>query len=243
MLLLHGLPASHVMWRTQFRALAAEFRVIAPDLPGQGASPAPAEPPSLAYSAARVADLLERLELPAVHFVGFSAGGYIALELLRTRPELARSVTLADTRASADGPDERAGRLARADALAQSGATMDEMVRNFAPGVLSPAVPDAVLAEVRSWVAANEPADIAWVLRSVAARTDSFDVLAALTVPTLIVVGEHDGVTTPAEAERMRAARGAADLATIAHAGHLSNVEQPAQFNETLLRFLRTTTR
>jgi pimeloyl-ACP methyl ester carboxylesterase len=54
------------------------------------------------------------------------------------------------------------------------------------------------------------------------------------------MVGEHDVLTTPADAQQIASAIPSADLVSIELAGHLSNMENPDAFNEALLRFLRT---
>ena len=59
-------------------------------------------------------------------------------------------------------------------------------------------------------------------------------------MPTLIVVGEEDALTPPAEAEGMQAAIPRATLVRLPHAGHLSNLETPEAFNEAVNVFLST---
>jgi 3-oxoadipate enol-lactonase len=67
--------------------------------------------------------------------------------------------------------------------------------------------------------------------------TDLRDDLARITAPTLVIAGEHDVATTPADAELLRARIPGARLITLP-AAHLSNVEQPTAFTNAVLEFL-----
>ena len=60
-----------------------------------------------------------------------------------------------------------------------------------------------------------------------------------IAAPTLVVTGDEDTVYPPATAEAMARRIPGARLAVIAGAGHVSNLEQPEAFNETVLGFLR----
>ena len=94
LVLLHGLGCSRAAWEEILPALAEQFDVIAVDLPGFGASaPLPAgSEPSPAELATAVAGLLNDLGIDRPHLAGNSLGGWIAMELAKTRP--VRSVTL-----------------------------------------------------------------------------------------------------------------------------------------------------
>ena len=67
-----------------------------------------------------------------------------------------------------------------------------------------------------------------------------YDELAAITVPTLVAVGDEDVATVPAKAERIHAAIRGSTLVRIPRAGHSSSVEQPASVNSAIDAFLTT---
>jgi pimeloyl-ACP methyl ester carboxylesterase len=71
-----------------------------------------------------------------------------------------------------------------------------------------------------------------------AERSDHTKLLAKISVPTLVIVGETDELTPPAEAEKMNRAIKDSRLVKISNAGHLSPLENPAEFNSALLNFL-----
>jgi pimeloyl-ACP methyl ester carboxylesterase len=75
-------------------------------------------------------------------------------------------------------------------------------------------------------------------LAAIAERPDSRPLLPSIAVPTLVVVGEEDTVTPPAESQAMASAVPHARLATIPAAGHLSNLEVPEAFNRVVRGFL-----
>jgi pimeloyl-ACP methyl ester carboxylesterase len=95
-----------------------------------------------------------------------------------------------------------------------------------------------IAARVRELVLANSTDAIAGAINALMTRPDSTPLLADIHCPTLIAVGEADTITPPAMSKAMSQAIGGSTLEIIAHAGHLSNLEQPAAFNQALARFL-----
>jgi len=235
-LLLHAFPLHGGMWAAQAAALSARHRVIVPDYPGLGlSSPAPATS-TMALLAGQVRGLLGHLRVERVAVAGLSMGGYLALELWRQAPGLFRGLALCDTKAGADTPEGAAGREAFARSALEHGLTWvaDQMV----PKLLKPSPDPAVTKAVRHLVGGGTPAGVAAAQRGMAVRPDSTPTLATVTVPTLVVVGAEDGLTPPAEAEKLAAGIRGARLVRIAGAGHLANLESPAAFTEALAAFV-----
>jgi pimeloyl-ACP methyl ester carboxylesterase len=77
-------------------------------------------------------------------------------------------------------------------------------------------------------------------LRGMARRRDSTDLLREIRVPTLVVVGDQDAITPPAESEMMASTIPGATLVKIPGAGHLSNLENPQAFTSAIRDFLRS---
>ena len=88
----------------------------------------------------------------------------------------------------------------------------------------------------------NNAEGIARALHGMAERADSTELLARIECPTLVIVGSDDAITPPSEAEKMSQAIAGARLMTIAGVGHLSNLEQPEEFNRAVSDFLLTDT-
>jgi pimeloyl-ACP methyl ester carboxylesterase len=243
-LLVHGFPLDHSMWDAQIEAFAPFCRVIAPDLRGFGQSPLGRYVESLGVSMERYADdlveLLDALKVTEpVVLAGFSMGGYVAWQFVRKHPARVRALVPCDTRAVADSEDARAGRLKMAENVAEwgSGRVADMM----GPKLFAPQTFDkkpAVVAAVRRVVERTLPAGIAAAQRGMAARPDVTSLLPTIRVPTLVLVGEQDAISPPAEMKTIGDAIPGAKLEIIADAGHMTTLENPEDFNDALTAFV-----
>jgi 3-oxoadipate enol-lactonase len=235
-LLVHGFPLSGEMWTPLATRLRSRYRLIIPDLRGHGASEA-SETASMQRYAADLAQLLDHLdETRRVVVVGLSMGGYVAFEFVRRYPERVRALVLANTRASADSPEQVRTRRDTAERVLREGSHVvaDAMLgKLFSPGTA---------AELRDrWrgiMAATPPRGVAAALGAMAERPDSIDTLRAFASPVLVVAGRDDAVTSLDDARAMRDAAGNATLEVIEGAGHMSPVEQPDRFASVLQTFL-----
>jgi pimeloyl-ACP methyl ester carboxylesterase len=239
LLLVHAFPVNAMMWEGQLALSESGWHVIAPHLRGF-AGPG-GEPPAASVDdyAGDVIDLLDALHVKQAVVGGLSMGGYIAFALLRHAPRYVQGLMLADTRSQADTPDGIAARTRLLQTLAGKGpaGVADEMIPKLLGDTTRRTQP-TVVETVRSMTLANPADAIAGAIRALMSRPDSTPLLTTIHVPTLIIVGEEDGVTPPAAAEEMHHAIGGSHLVRIADAGHLSNLEQPAQFNAALAAFL-----
>jgi len=243
LILLHAFPLSADMWRPQLAAVPPGWRFIAPDLRGFGES-APGggldTPSSIEDYGEDVLALLDGLALGPVVVAGLSMGGYAAFSLLRLQPDRVAALVLADTRAEADGDAARASRDAMRETLAAGGAAgvFDTMRVGLLGETTRTSRPD-VAERVRAIAVAQPAIGIRDALHRLKSRPDSTPLLGAIACPVLIVVGEEDQITTPDVARSLHARIAGSSLALIPKAGHLSNLEQPGEFNAALTRFLQ----
>lgn len=93
-LFIHGVPATHTLWRPIVERVAEERHCILPDLPGFGGSPAPHSLLTIADRAAEVLAAADRLGVEKFDLVGHSYGGAVALTLAASAPERIRSLAL-----------------------------------------------------------------------------------------------------------------------------------------------------
>jgi pimeloyl-ACP methyl ester carboxylesterase len=223
------------MWSGVARAMAPGLHVLKPDLPGHGSSAAPA-PTSLEGHADFVEAILARLPGP-VGLAGFSMGGYVALALMRRRPEKVRALALVDPRA---GADDAAGRAKRDEAIATVGTGgIEPIAQAMLPKLLSPeGLKKADLVErVTRMMKRQKPETVQADLAAMRDRPDSTQALASIKVPTIVVVGELDALTPPSESQAMAAAIAGARLVTVPDAGHLAPMERPRAVAAALAEF------
>jgi len=238
-LLLHAFPLGLAMWDPQAAALAGSHQVVRFDARGFGGSP----PGDGLLTMERIADdaagVLDRLGIPSAAVVGLSMGGYAAFAMVRRHPERLRALVLADTRAGADSPEARANRAAQAEKVRREGgrAIADAVLPKLL-GAASHRERPELVARVRQIIEANPARGITDALAGLAARADSTPTLREIRVPTLVVVGEEDAITPPAEAEILQRGIAGSALAAIPRAGHLSSMENPDEFNRALRSFL-----
>jgi 3-oxoadipate enol-lactonase len=241
LVLLHAFPLAAEMWRPQLDAVPAGWRFVAPDLGGFGQSQIgdSSLPASMEGHARDVVALLDHLGLDRAVIAGLSMGGYVAFALLRLAPERVAGLVLADTRAEADDDAARASRDRMAETLEQGGpaAVFERMLPGLLGATTRASRPDVVRG-VQELVLA-QPADrIRRAIDSLKSRPDSTPLLARIACPTLVIVGDEDAITNVDSVRRMHGRIPGAELAVIEKAGHLSNLEQPGQFNRVLAAFL-----
>ena len=238
--LLHAFPLNASMWSAQREALAPRFRVICPDQRGFGGTQLGHDEPSLDEVADDVVAMLDARKVGTFVLGGLSMGGYVAMALLRRHPDRVRGLVLADTKAGADSEEAAAGRRRIADAVIEAGNAsllLDDVLPKLVGETTKQCRP-LVWGRVKALVERAPPYAVAWAQRAMAARPDSFGTLKAVTVPTLVVRGEEDVLSTAEDTQAMADAVPDAELVTIPQAGHLANVEAPEEFNAALLAFL-----
>ena len=242
-LLVHGFPLNRSMWDPQIGQLrAAGLRVIAPDVRGFGASEAgPPGPLTMDQHADDLAGLLDALGVTQpVVLIGLSMGGYVAFSFWRRYRARVQALALLDTRASPDSPQAQADRhrlAAEVEALASPQPAIEAMLpRFFSPHLRAGS---RLEKQVMAMMASTQPRAVADGARGLAARPESFSALATIDVPTLVVVGEYDALTPPADSEAIAAGVRGARLVRVAEAGHMSNLENPDEVNQALRDWLK----
>jgi pimeloyl-ACP methyl ester carboxylesterase len=166
-------------------------------------------------------------------------GGYVALAFARRHADRLRGLVLADTRAEPDDEAARANRdRAIAGASQSTGAAFIETMLPRLLGASTLAARPEVVAEVRRIAEAQEAAGIVGALQALRDRPDARPSLAAIAVPTLVIVGGEDVLTPPAVARQLAGGIAGARLEEIDGAGHLSNLEQPERFTASVRAFL-----
>jgi 3-oxoadipate enol-lactonase len=240
LLFVHGFPLDHTMWQAQIDELSRDYRVVAPDLRGFGESPLGEGEVTMRRYADDLATLLDRLGIrEKIIFCGLSMGGYIAWQFWQKYAERLAALVVCDTRAVADTPEARAGRAELATRVLAKGpqAAADAMLPKLFGPESQRDRPEAIAA-TREVILRNPAGGIAAALDGMAKRPDVAGMLNGIAVPTLVIVGEHDSISPPAEMRGIADRIPGAEFALIKRAGHMSPVENSLEFNAALRRFL-----
>lgn len=217
-----SLGTTHELWEPNLRALRARHRVVRYDHPGHGRSPA--GPDTIEGLARAALELLDELALERVTFCGLSLGGMVGMWLGAHAPERLERLVLCCTAprlAPAEQWLERAATVRRDGLEAIADAVLE---RWFTPRFAGDR------ARWRAMLVSTPPEGYARCCEAIA-RMDLRDELAALGVPTTVILGRHDPVVDE-ESKRLLAAAGpVVEL----DAAHLANVEQPERFATAVL--------
>jgi 3-oxoadipate enol-lactonase len=244
-LFVHGFPLSHSMWRAQLEAFASGHRVIAPDLRGFGESDVTEGKVTMEQHADDLAVLLDELNVDEpVVLCGLSMGGYIAWQFQQKYPNRLRALILCDTRAIADTPDGVENRRRLAKMVIENGSAAVASV--MLPNLFSPATADrdqSAIDELRQTIEATSPQGIAAASLGMAVRPDVTPFLPNIETPSLLIVGEDDGISPPEEMRSIATAMPDARLEVIPEAGHMSPLENPESVNTAIREFLQSLTR
>lgn len=223
----HGYSATSQMWNGQLPALADKYRVITWDMRGHGQTDSPDDP--AAYSEAATCDdlaaILRHLGIESAVIGGLSLGGYMSLAFNLAHPEMTRALMLFDTGPGYKNPVGR-------EAWNETARKRAEIFE--AKGL------DALGGSAEVRVSTHRSAKgLALAARGMLAQFDSrvIESLPYIAVPALVLVGDKD---TPflGGTDYMAAKIPNARKVVIENAGHASNIDQPAAFNEAVLSFL-----
>jgi len=229
---LHGVGSDKSVWRPQLLRFAHERRSIAFDYPGYGESDPAPEGTSRDTYAAAILSAMSFLGIRKAHVCGLSLGGVVAIAMHAAARERCASLILADSfavhpegraiydRSIAASNGLRAMAEARVDILLAQPA--DANVRREVVETMSRIDPAAY----------RIGAEAVWL-------ADQRARAGAIARPTLIVVGDHDAVTPVALSKELVDMIPGAQMEVIQNAGHLTNLEQPDEFNRIVGAFIR----
>jgi len=246
-LLLHGLGATHAIWRLNIPALAQDHTVYAPDLPGHGDSASPKLPYTLNFGVRFAAAFMDAAGLDKVALVGSSMGGLLALATAVRHPQRIQALALADPA----GLGRELARPMRLASVPLIGPILAALEMRFRPGLLPSLFhhPDRIdpdmAAEINRMASAPGIRSTALnVLRhgvSLGGLKPSLvqlDGLRHLSCPVFIVWGAEDRIIPVAHTQLARQAMPSAQVHVLPECSHLPFIEKPQAFNSLLTNFL-----
>ena len=236
--LAHSLACTHEMWHPQFEALQKDYRVVAYDLRGHGATSVPQGPYSMTHLVEDVLALAEALSLDRFHFVGLSIGGMIGQLLALTAPEKLISLTLCAT-TSRIPPEGRAAfeeRIAIAEKEGMAALVEPTLARWFTAPYRAESPPE--LEAVGRQILETPVGGYVGCCRAIQ-QLDLTDRLDAIAAPTQILAGRDDPGMPVSVMETIRDRIPGARMTVIDQAAHLLNVEQAAATSALLRDFLQ----
>ncbi len=226
-LLSHGYSATSAMWAEQTSAFADGYNVITWDMRGHGLSDSPADPAlySEAHTVADMAALLDVCGADRAVIAGLSLGGYMTLAFHATYPDRCLALMLFDT-----GPGYK-------NAVARQGwnDTAEARARAFEKEGLA-ALGQSNEVRIASHTSAQ---GLALAARGMLAQFDDRVIcsLPDIALPTLVLVG-FDDAPFLVPSDYMAAKIPGASKVVVPGAGHASNIDQPAAFNQAVIEFL-----
>jgi 3-oxoadipate enol-lactonase len=233
----HSLACSVRMWDPQIAALKGEYRILAYDTRGHGAS----EAPKGAYTLELLADdlffLLKELKITATHFCGLSMGGMIGQTFALKYPGVFQTLTLADTtsRYPAEAAPLWAERIKTVESKGMEPLAQPTLERWFTEPFRN-SNPTAVDA-IRKLILATPPAGYIGCSHAIP-KINLTARLKEIKCPILVIVGADDPGTPPSMAQDIHANAPGSKLAVLPRAAHLANLEQPEGFTRALRDFL-----
>jgi 3-oxoadipate enol-lactonase len=223
------------MWRPQLQPLEREYRLLRYDMRGHGSSELTLAPCTIATLAQDVVAMLDKLGLGKVHFCGLSIGGFIGQWLGARIPERVLSLLLCNTAAKIGTPETWNKRIADVEQGGMPSIAEPVLERWFTPAfrMASP----AAVAPLRAMLLATDPRG--YTLLCAAIRDmDHRELVEEIRIPTCVLAGAHDPVTTVEDATFLQTKIPGAKLVTLP-AAHISNVEAAARFNDSIITFLQ----
>lgn len=240
---IHAFPLCSRMWDKQVEALEKKYRVITYDLRGFGYSDIGEAHFTIDSHVDDLHTIINTLKIEKPIICGLSMGGYIALRALETGQNRFKAAILCDTKSEADTNNVKINRAKQIKQI-KSG---DK--NSFYDMFLKAAVSEKTFTEntklvefIKTMMGWQKETGVTGALMTLAARTDYTEFLERIDIPVLIIVGKDDKLTPPEYSKLIYGKIRNANLSLVPDAGHFSNMENPEEFNKSVLKFITEVT-
>ncbi|MCK5750999.1 MAG: alpha/beta fold hydrolase [Oricola sp.] len=243
LLLIAGLASDQASWGPVSPVLSKHFTLIAPDNRGAGQTKTKG-PVAVDAMAHDCLALLDHLQITRAHVLGHSMGGVIAMALATTAPDRVDRLVLAAS--CAKRPARTISVVDTIHALRLQGVADEVWLRAFFHWLFKPAffdnrnAVDAAIALSMAYPHAQSADDMRRQIDAISAY-DASGLPARLSMPTLILAGEHDLMFSPAVVAESFKPAPRAKVEILPGAAHSMHWDQPADFARTVIAFLSAT--
>ena len=235
LLVANSLMANGSMWDDNIPALADRYRVLRYDKRGHGGSGLSTGPYTIAQLADDAIGLLDALGIQKAHFMGLSIGGMIGQQLGARFPDRILSLSLCNT-ASEMPPRslwEERFEIARSQGIA---GLVDGTIKRWFTAPFIERAPQAIEKVRQMILSTNVDGYIGCgsAVRDMAQST----MLLKIKAPTLVLSGRDDPACTVDQGTVLHRLIDRSKMVILEEAAHLSNIEQPEAFNNTVRQFI-----
>ncbi len=238
---IHGFPFDHTLWNNLINELKEGYYCITYDIRGFGDSEFNTGQYTMESYTKDLENVISQLKLDKPIICGFSMGGYIAL---RTNEKLKgnyKALILANTTTSSDNDEAKLKRAAAISNIDTKG--IEPFVEKFFSVAFSADFTrkePLMLEEIKAKIMNFNPIGIKGGLLAMVSRTDTTQSLKEIDIPVLLITSENDKIISPDIMKQMANSIKKSTIVSISDSGHVSILENPAEFNSAIRRFLKT---
>ena len=241
LVLMHGIGGNRTNWTEQVEVFSKHFHTVSWDARGYGKSDDYDGPLDFGAFAKDLRGLLDHFGVEKAHLCGLSMGGRIAQDFYLHFPERVKTLTLVATFAGfRNFSSEERQRFInlRKRPLVEEGKEPKDIAPVVAKTLIGPSASEA---KFQRLVSSMEMLHKESYIKTIEASTmyDKALELETVSVPTCLVFGEHDSLTTPATGKTMADRIKDSEFHIVPRSGHLINIEEPEIFNRIVLDFLQ----
>ena len=236
--LLHGFPASGILWRNIWDELSVSYTVIVPDLPGSGNSPLNKET-DLSDMAEMVKAILDNEHIDKAVLAGHSMGGYVALAFARLYPARVAGLSLVHSTTDADDEDKKKTRRKSIELIQNGG--KDLFISQMVPALFCPVFKHSHAMIVKHQIAQSSEIEAGSMINfynAMIARPDSTDVLANAHFPLQWISGYDDNIIPLKKILGKCHTSGINFVSFYNNCGHMSMLEEPGKLETDLKDFI-----
>lgn len=238
---LHGFPYSHKMWLKQIDKLKEKYFCVTYDIRGLGES----EVGDGQYTMESFVDdlmfVIDEMKLNKPILCGLSMGGYIAFRAIERKEEKFSAVIFCDTKSNADSNEAKLTRANNIKRINEEGLNnfvaefiancfYSESIKNLGNEFIQ------LIDEARNF----NPIGVKGCLLAMMGRTDTTDYLSKIKIPTLLLCGEFDKLTTPNAMQEVAEKINKSEFYIVPNAGHITPIENPEFVTEKVSNFLQS---